>query len=224
MTKIDRKNIAGLIDHTLLSPGASDAEIKTHCGEAAQHGFFSVCVHPSFVRMSRQLLSESDVKICTVIGFPLGANTSKVKQYEAIEAVFNGADELDIVIHTGFVKSENWEAVEKEVSDIKTITPGVVHKVIIETCNLTDDEKRRAALMVMKTGAEFIKTSTGFGSAGATVQDVELIKSVTGGTIGIKASGGIRTFHQMRAFINAGATRIGTSSGPAIIKEAFQGS
>lgn len=224
MIKIDRKNIAGLIDHTLLSPGASDAEIKIHCEEAAQHGFFSVCVHPSFVRMSRQLLSASDVKISTVIGFPLGANTSHVKQYEALEAVFNGADELDIVMNTGFAKSGNWEAVEKEISDITTITPGVIHKIIIETCHLTDDEKRKAALMVMKTGAEFIKTSTGFGAAGATVQDVELIKSVTDGTIGIKAAGGIRTFDQMQAFINAGATRIGTSSGPAIIKEALQGS
>jgi deoxyribose-phosphate aldolase len=222
MKKTDEKNIARLIDHTLLSPKASDDEIMALCEEAVKHGFFSVCVHPSFVRMSRQILSASKVKISAVIGFPLGANTSSVKQYEALEAVFSGADELDVVMNSGFVKSNNWEAVEKEVSDIVTITPGVIHKIIIETCYLTDDEKKKAALMIMKTGAEFIKTSTGFGAGGAEVNDIELIKSATKGKIGIKAAGGIRTLNQVREFINAGATRIGTSSGTAIMKEALQ--
>jgi deoxyribose-phosphate aldolase len=224
MKETDMKNIAGMIDHTLLNPGASNAEIKALCDEAAGHGFFSVCVHPSFVSLCSRLLSAQDVKISTVIGFPLGANTSGVKQYEALDAVFNGADELDIVINTGLVKSGNWEAVEREISDIITISPGVVHKIIIETCNLTNDEKRKVALTVLKTGAEFIKTSTGFGASGAAVQDVEFIRSVTDGKIGIKAAGGIRTYQQVQAFINAGATRIGTSSGRAIIKEALQGS
>jgi deoxyribose-phosphate aldolase len=222
MKKIDKKNIARLIDHTLLRSAATEIDIMRLCEEAMEHGFFSVCVHPSFVRRSRQILSASKVKICAVIGFPLGATTSNVKQYEALEAVFSGADELDIVMNTGFVKSTHWNAVEKEISDIVTITPGVIHKIIIETCYLTDDEKKKAALMVMKTGAEFIKTSTGFGSGGAEVNDVKLIKSATKGKIGIKAAGGIRTFDQVREFINAGATRIGTSAGTAIMKEALK--
>ena len=222
MKKIDDKNIARLIDHTLLRPDATDVDITLLCEEAIEHGFFSVCVHPLFVRRSRQILSASKIKISAVIGFPLGTNTSNVKQYEALEAVFSGADELDIVMNTGFVKSNNWEAVEREVSDIVTITPGIIHKIIIETCYLTDDEKKKAASMVMKTGAEFIKTSTGFGAGGAEVKDIELIKSATNGKIGIKAAGGIRTFHQVQEFINAGATRIGTSSGASIVKEALQ--
>jgi len=222
MIKIDHKNTARLIDHTLLRPDATDSDIMLLCEEAVEHGFFSVCIHPSFVRRSKQILSASKIKISTVIGFPLGANTSHVKQYEALEAVLSGADELDIVINTGFVKSNNWKAAEKELADIMTITRGVIHKIIIETCNLTDDEKKKAAFMVMKTGAEFIKTSTGFGAGGAEVKDVELIKSATNGKIGIKAAGGIRTFNQVREFINAGATRIGTSSGVAIVQEALQ--
>ena len=216
------KHIAGLIDHTLLRPDATDSDIMLLCEEAVEHGFYSVCVHPSFVKQCRQILSASTVKISAVIGFPLGAHTSRVKQYEALEAVFSGADELDIVMNAGFVKSNHWEAAEKELSDIVTITPGVLHKIIIETCNLTDDEKRKASMMVMKTGAEFIKTSTGFGAGGAEVKDVELIKSATKGKIGIKAAGGIKTFHQVLEFVNAGATRIGTSSGIAIMKEALK--
>lgn len=206
----------------MLSPGASEAQIRLLCEEAAEHGFFSVCVHPSFVRISREVLSLSDVRISTVIGFPLGVSAPKVKQYEALEAAFSGADELDIVINRGLVKSKKWTAAENELSGIVTITPGVVHKIIIETCDLTDDEKRKAALMVLRTGAEFIKTSTGFGAGGADVKDVELIKSVTNGKIGIKAAGGIRTLRQVREFINAGATRVGTSSGVSIIKEAMK--
>ena len=222
MKKIDKTNLAGLIDHTMLRPDATESDIILLCKEAVEHGFYSVCVHPSFVKRSRQILSTANVKISTVIGFPLGAHTSHVKQYEALEAVFSGADELDIVINAGFVKSNNWEAVEKEVADIVTISPGVVHKIIIETCNLTDDEKKKGALMVLKTGAEFIKTSTGFGAGGAEVKDVAFIKSVTDGKIGIKAAGGIRTFLQMREFISAGATRIGTSSGADILREALE--
>lgn len=218
----EEKNIARLIDQTLLSPDATDSDIKLLCEEALEHGFFSVCVHPSFVTRSKHILSASTVKISAVIGFPLGATTPKVKQYEALEAVFSGADELDIVMNSGLVKSKNWAAAEEELSDIVTITPGVIHKIIIETCNLSDDEKKKAALMVMRTGAEFIKTSTGFGAGGAEVKDVELLRSATKGKMAIKASGGIRTLQQARKFINAGATRIGTSSGTAIVKEARQ--
>lgn len=222
MKKTDPKHIAGCIDHTLLRPDATEHDITRLCEEAAEHGFFAVCVHPSFVRRAKQILSASHVKICTVIGFPLGAHTSQTKQYEALEAVFNGADELDVMIHTGLVKSNNWKAVEEEVSGIVTITPGVVHKFIIETCSLTNDEKKKAAVMIMHTGAEFVKTSTGFGSGGAEIKDVKLIRSVTSGEIHIKAAGGIRTYRQVQEFMNAGAARIGTSSGTAIINEALR--
>lgn len=222
MKKREPQNIARLIDHTLLRPDATDADIAVLCNEAVEYGFFSVCVHPLFIRQARGLLSASKIKICTVIGFPLGANTSAVKQYEALEAVFHGADELDIVINSGLVKAQDWTALEKEVSDIVTISPGVVHKMIIETCNLTDDEKKHATLAVMKAGAEFIKTSTGFGTGGATIQDIELLKSVTKGKIGIKAAGGIKTLDQVKKLVAAGASRIGTSSGVTIMKESLQ--
>jgi len=222
MNNRKKNTIARLIDHTLLRPDAAEADIRLLCKEAAEYGFFSVCIHPSMVELARELLMASKVKITTVVGFPLGACTSKVKLYESIEAAFSGADELDIVMNSGMVKSNNWQAAEKELSEIIAITPGIVHKIIVETCNLTDDEKMKAALMVMNTGAEFIKTSTGFGARGADVADVALMKSLTKGKLGIKAAGGIRTYGQVRDFINAGATRIGTSSGTAIMKEALE--
>lgn len=219
MRKREPQNIARLIDHTQLRPDATDADIAVLCNEAVEYGFFSVCVHPSCIRQAKQLLATSKVKICSVIGFPLGANTAAVKQYEALEAVFSGADELDIVINSGLVKTQDWESLTREVSDIVTITPGIIHKVIIETCNLTDNEKEKVALVVMKSGAAFIKTSTGFGAGGAEIRDIELLRSVTKGKIGIKAAGGIKTFDQAEKCIAAGATRIGTSSGVDIMKE-----
>ncbi len=212
-------NIAKLIDHTLLRPDATETEILKLCEDAKEYGFISVCIHPAFIKTAKELLTASHVKISTVTGFPLGATMTNVKIYEAIESVIAGADELDIVINTGHAKSGNWKAVEKEISGIINATPQTVHKIIIETSYLTDDEKKTASSVVMNTGAEFIKTSTGFGPSGANVSDIEIIKSVTKGKIGIKAAGGIKTLEDAMAFIDAGATRIGTSSGVKIVKE-----
>ena len=212
-------NIAKLIDHTLLKPEATETDIKKLCKEAEKYGFFSVCVNPCFIKTAREKLSGTDVKVSTVIGFPLGAMHSKVKIYEAMEAVLTGADELDVVINIGMIKSNNWTAVQKEISDLVTATPDVIHKIIIETYYLSDDEKINASLAVMKSGAEFVKTSTGFAPSGATVKDIEMIKAATKGKIGIKAAGGIRTLKDVLTFIKAGATRIGTSSGVKIMEE-----
>ena len=213
-------NISRLIDHTLLRPDATEADILKLCEEAEKYAFFAVCVHPYYAAIAKEALFKSHVKIATVIGFPHGMTFCEVKTYEAIQAVLKGADELDIVINTGLAKSGSWEAVEKEISDVVTATPGVLHKIIIETCYLTDDEKKKACEAAIKAGAEYIKTSTGFGPSGAVIRDIELIKSLTKGKVGIKAAGGIKTLAEARAFIEAGATRIGTSSGVAIMKEA----
>jgi len=212
-------NMAKFIEHTLLRPDATETDILRLCNEAKRYGFFAVCVHPFFVKTVKALLLKSKIKISVVIGFPLGLTLAEVKVYESMQAVLNGADELDMVMNVGAAKSGNWKTVEKEISDVITATPDSIHKIIIETCYLTDDEKMNASLATMNAGAEFIKTSTGFGPAGALVKDVELIRSVTGGRIGIKAAGGIKTLQNVMEFINAGATRIGTSSGVSIMKE-----
>jgi len=216
---MNKTDIAKLIDHTLLRPDAKEAEIIRLCEDAKEHGFFSVCAHPSYLRAMRERLSDSDVRISTVIGFPIGMTLKRVKVYEAIESSMEGADELDIVINIGMVKSNNWDALRHEISDIITATPERIHKIIIETHYLTDDEKIRASRIAMEEGADFIKTSTGFAPRGATIDDVRLIRKATGGKIGIKAAGGIRRLKDVLSFINAGATRIGTSSGVDIMKE-----
>lgn len=213
-------DIARLIDHTFLRPDATEEEIRKICDEAKKYGFFSVCVHPYFLKTVRRSLSGTDIRISAVIGFPLGMTLPRVKIYEAMESVFEGANELDIVMNQGLAGAGRWDDVRREISDIITAAPEAVHKVIIETCYLTDDEKKKAALSVMDAGAGFVKTSTGFGPSGATVRDVELIASATKGKIGIKAAGGIKNFKDALALIEAGATRIGTSSGVRIIKEA----
>jgi deoxyribose-phosphate aldolase len=212
-------NIAKLIDHSLLRPYATEAEILKLCEEADKYGFYAVCIHPYFVKMAREALFKTHVKVATVIGFPLGITLPQVKIYEAMEAVLNGAEELDIVINITLAKSGKWDLVEKEISEIITATSDVVHKIIIETCYLTDDEKKRACSAIINAGAEFVKTSTGFGTAGVTIEDVKLLKSITKGKIGIKASGGIKTLRDLQALIDAGATRIGTSSAVEIMKE-----
>jgi len=211
--------IAKLIDHSLLRADASKAEVVRLCEEAGEHGFFSVCIHPPYIGIAREVLFKTHVKIATVIGFPLGMNVPEVKVYEAMAAAMGGADELDIVMNIGMAKSNNWTGVEKEISDIVTAAPGALHKVIIEACYLTDDQKKSAAAAVINSGAEFVKTSTGFGPSGASVSDVKLLKSVTGGKLGIKAAGGIKTLKDVKALLEAGATRIGTSSGVEIMKE-----
>ncbi|MBI5664087.1 MAG: deoxyribose-phosphate aldolase [Nitrospirae bacterium] len=213
-------NIPKLIDHSLLKPDATVADILRLCDEARRYGFFAVCVHPYYTGIAKEALFKTHVKIATVIGFPHGMTFTGVKIYEAIQAVLNGADELDIVINTGLAKSGDWGAVQKEISDIVTATPEALHKIIIETYYLTDDEKKKACEAAITAGAEYIKTSTGFAPSGADIRDVILIKSLTKGKVGIKAAGGIKTLAQAKAFIDAGATRIGTSSGVSIMKEA----
>ena len=216
---MDQPDIAQLIDHTLLKPDATMGEIRRLCEEAVRFGFHSVCVNPFFVPEANTILSGSRVKVTTVIGFPLGMTLTHVKVYEAMESVLRGSEELDIVMNIGMAKSGRWRDVQKDISDVISATKGVVHKVIIEACYLAGEEKGEASRMVLEAGAEFVKTSTGFGSGGATVEDIHLIRSVVKDRCAIKASGAIKSLRQVREFIAAGATRIGTSSGVKIMEE-----
>lgn len=206
-----RADIAKVIDYSLLKPEATVEDIKRLCEEARRYGVYSVCIHPSYITIAKNLLRGSDVKVSTVIGFPLGMTLPYVKVYEAIEATLKGADELDIVMNIGMAHSGDWDYVRKEVSDIIYATKSTVHKIIIETCLLSESEKIKAAEIIIASGAEFIKTSTGFSRAGATVEDVRLLKSVAGNSCGIKAAGGIKTLQHVMEMIEAGASRIGTS-------------
>ena len=217
--KMDKSGIAQLIDHTLLKPDATVAKIKGLCEEAVRFGFHSVCVNPFFVSEVKPILSGSGVKVATVIGFPFGMTITQVKVYEAMESVARGSEELDIVINIGLAKAGRWRDVQKDISDVISATKGVVHKVIIEACYLTREEKCEVSRMVLESGGEFVKTSTGFGPGGATVGDIHLIRSVVNDRCGIKASGGIKSLTQVKEFIAAGATRIGTSSGVAIMEQ-----
>ena len=216
---LNRKDIAGLTDHSLLRPDASYTNIKRLCEEALQFGFCSVCINPCFIKISKELLTGSNVRVTTVIGFPLGMTLTEVKVYEAMNASLLGADELDIVINIGAFKSGDWETVRKDISDVIMATKGLIHKTIIETCYLDDNEKRRVVEIALDAGSEFIKTSTGFGPRGARVKDIRLIKSIVGDAAGIKAAGGISTLKQVLSMLKAGATRIGTSSGVRIVRE-----
>ena len=216
---INRKGLAKLIDHTLLRPDASYTHIERLCEEALRFCFHSVCVYPYYTEAVKELLKGSNVRITTVIGFPSGMTTTDEKVFEAMNAALAGADELDIVINIGALKSGIWDVVTKDISDVIAATRGLIHKVIIETCYLTTDEKRKAVAISLDAGAEFIKTSTGFGPKGAQTEDIRLIKSIVGDKTGIKASGGIRTLRQVLSMLDAGASRIGTSSGVKIVKE-----
>ena len=206
-----------LIDHTLLKQDATPEQIMKLCFEAKEYDFMSVCVNPAYVPLAHELLKDSDVKVCTVIGFPLGMNLTKTKVEEAMLAVNQGADEVDMVINVGMLKSENDEYVENEIRLIKESINGKLLKVIIETCLLTDDEKVRACLAAKRAGADFVKTSTGFSTGGATVHDVALMRQTVGEEMGVKASGGVRTHEDLLAMVEAGANRIGTSNGTKII-------
>ena len=210
-------NYNKLIDHTLLKQDATPEQIMNLCFEAKEFDFMSVCVNPAYVPLAHELLKDSDVKVCTVIGFPLGMNLTKTKVEEAMLAVSQGADEVDMVINVGMLKSENDDYVENEIRLIKESINGKLLKVIIETCLLNDDEKIRACLAAKRAGADFVKTSTGFSTGGATVHDVELMRRTVGDSMGVKASGGVRTHEDLIAMIEAGATRIGTSNGTKII-------
>ena len=218
-------NYRKLIDHTLLKADASLDAILKLCDEAKDFGFCSVCVNPGFIKDCAARLAGSDVKVCTVIGFPLGANSSKTKLFEAKQAIKDGASEIDVVINVGKLKDKKYTYVEKELANIVKMSQGkALVKVIIETCLLTPDEIRKACKIVVASGADFVKTSTGFSKYGARVEDVEIMKDTVKDRILIKASGGISDFETMKAMINAGASRIGTSKGTIIMEEIKQNS
>lgn len=213
---------ASLVDHTLLKPEASESDIKKLCNEAIEFGFASVCVNPSWVKRAAEFLQNSNVPVCTVIGFPLGATLPDVKAYEARRAIFNGASEVDMVINIGALKSNDDCLVEDDIRAVAIAAHenGVLLKVIIETALLTDDEKIRACLASKNAGADFVKTSTGFAKGGATVEDVRLMRRTVGASLGVKASGGVKGIEDARAMFEAGATRIGASVGVKIAQEA----
>ena len=209
-------NLAEYIEHTLLKPSAIPEEIQQCCRDAIQYNFPTVCVYPCAVRQATEMLHNHKVEICTVIGFPTGGNSSKVKLYEAQEAVENGATELDVVINLGWLKSGQAERIYQEIAPICEVT-GKVVKAILETTVLTREEKALAAEICLDAGVSYLKTSTGW-FGGATVEDVMLLKELSRGRVGIKASGGIRTLEQAFALIEAGATRLGTSRGVELMK------
>ena len=212
-------NVAAMIDHTLLKPEATKQEIETLCQEAIEHKFFSVCVNPTWVSTAKELLAGSGVKVCTVIGFPLGATTAETKAFEAKNAIENGAEEVDMVINIGALKDKNDDLVEKDIRAVVEAAKGkALTKVIIETSLLTNEEKVRACELAVKASANFVKTSTGFSGGGAAVEDIELMRKTVGPNIGVKASGGVRNTEDAKKMIEAGATRIGASSGVAILK------
>ena len=206
------------IDHTLLKADASQEQIETLIEEAKKYDFASVCVNPTWVNFAAQALKATDVKVCTVIGFPLGANTPELKAFETSDAIQNGANEVDMVINIGALKSRNFDLVERDIRAVVEAAKGTLVKVIIETCLLTDDEKVKACQIAQKAGADFVKTSTGFSTGGATVRGVALMRKTVGPDMGVKASGGARSYEDALAFIEAGATRIGASSGVAIME------
>lgn len=211
-------NLADHIDHTLLKATATPAEIQKLCEEAVQYNFKAVCINPSYIALALDLLKDSEVKVATVAGFPLGAITPEQKAKEAALSVELGADEVDMVINIGAAKAGNWDLVLQDIQAVREATQDVILKVIIETCYLTEEEKIRATELVLEAGADFVKTSTGFGTGGATLEDIQLMAKVTQGKIGIKAAGGVKTPEDARKFIEAGATRLGTSSGVLLMQ------
>jgi deoxyribose-phosphate aldolase len=210
--------IAKMIDHTLLKAESTKEQIVNLCAEAREYGFASVCVNPVWVKTATEELEGSDVKVCTVIGFPLGASTSAVKAFETEDAIKNGAEEVDMVITIGKLKSGDDREVEADIRAVVDATRGkALVKVIIETSLLTEEEKARVCEMAMRAGADFVKTSTGFSTGGATVEDVALMRKIVGKQAGVKASGGIRDLTDLKAMARAGANRIGASSGVKIM-------
>jgi len=216
---MDSKQLAKYIDHTLLKPDATRAQIEKLCDEARQYGFASVCVNPSRIALVAELLKGTDVTPCCVVGFPLGAIPSESKAAEAAVAVRNGAGEVDMVINIGAAKDGDWALVEADIAAVKAACGAAKLKVIIETCLLTDEEKVSACRAAMAAKADFVKTSTGFSKGGATVHDVALMRGTVGPDLGVKASGGIHNRAEAMAMIEAGASRIGASSGIAIVTE-----
>jgi deoxyribose-phosphate aldolase len=213
-------NLAKMIDHTLLKPDATPDQIAQLCFEARKYGFASVCVNPTWVKLCAELLKGSPVKVCTVIGFPLGATASEVKAFEATNAMDQGATEIDMVINIGAMKARELEFLAQDIRGVVNAAHSrdIIVKVILETVLLTDEEKTIACLISKEAGADFVKTSTGFAGGGATVQDVALMRRVVGPEIGVKASGGVRTYEDAESMIKAGATRIGASAGVKILQ------
>jgi len=213
--------VASMIDHTLLKPDATRKEIEKLCAEAAQFHFATVCVNPTWVALAAQLLRGSGVGVCSVVGFPLGATTADVKHYETRRAIFDGASEIDMVINIGALKSGDLKVVERDIAAV--VGPcreaNVVSKVIIEVALLNDDEKIAACTLSKTAGADFVKTSTGFASGGATAADVALMRRVVGADMGVKAAGGVRDYEGLKAMVAAGATRVGASAGVKIVQE-----
>ena len=216
--EITKKNIAGMIDHTLLKQDASEAQIAKICEEAIEYHFASVCVNPGYVAQCAEALKGSGVEVCTVIGFPLGATTSASKAFEAKDAIANGATEVDMVINVGKVKSGNWDFVKDDIAAVVAAADKkAVVKVIIETCLLTDEEKVKVCELAKEAGADFVKTSTGFSKWGAKPEDVALMRKTVGPDMGVKASGGIHNLEEALSMIEAGASRLGCSAGIAVV-------
>lgn len=213
-------NISSKIDHTILKPEADKEQIIKLCEEAKEYKFAAVCVNPYYVSLCTELLKDSNVKVATVIGFPLGANTSEVKAFETKDAIDNGAEEIDMVINIGALKNKEYEIVKEDIKKVVEASKDkALVKVIIETSLLTEEEKFKACELSKEAGADYVKTSTGFSTGGATVSDVKLMKSVVGDDMKVKASGGIRDLETAKAMIEAGASRLGMSSGVKIMKE-----
>jgi len=214
--------LAGMIDHTLLKPDATPDQIAQLCYEARKYNFAAVCINPTHVKLAAELLRGSPVAVCTVVGFPLGATPPEVKAYEAQKAIADGATEVDMVINIGALKAGDDDLVLRDIGMVVQTCHAhrAICKVIIEAALLTDEEKIRACKLAKQAGADYVKTSTGFGPGGATVHDVALMRQVVGPELGVKAAGGIRTFHDAKSMIEAGATRIGASAGVKIVQEA----
>jgi deoxyribose-phosphate aldolase len=212
-------SVASLIDHTLLKPDATQRDIETLCREAAEHGFATVCVNPAWVGLCASLLRGSRVGVCSVVGFPLGATLSDVKHFETQRVIFDGAREVDMVINIGALKSGDLRTVERDIEAVTSAcrSTGVLSKVIIEAAYLTDDEKISACSLAKAAGADYVKTSTGFGPGGATVADVALMRRVVGDQMGVKAAGGVRDLESLKAMVEAGASRVGASAGVKIL-------
>lgn len=218
--KMGQPDLASYIDHTLLKQNATSEQIIQLCAEAKEHHFASVCVNPTHVSLCAELLRDTGVKVCTVIGFPLGANSTETKVFETYDAIQNGAEEIDMVINIGALKSGNFTLVAHDINEIAVACHdgGALLKVIIETCLLTEEEKVIACLLAKQANADYVKTSTGFSTAGATVEDVALMRKVVGPELGVKAAGGVRSQEDAKQMIEAGATRLGASAGIKIIQ------
>ena len=217
---MDKKTIASMIDHTLLKPEATPAQVEKLCAEAAEYHFASVCVNPVYIPLAARLLDGTGVKVCCVVGFPLGAIAPEQKAAEAASCAAMGAEELDMVIHVGAAKAGDWALVQRDIAGVVKAAAGRTVKVIIETCLLTDEEKVKACEAAKAAGADFVKTSTGFSIGGATTHDIALMRKTVGPEMGVKASGGIRDYATAMAMIEAGANRIGASAGIEIVAAA----